>query len=62
MLVRDVQACNPADRNTYHGVEKNGLFFIETSALDATNVDKAFETILSGSVMFPHLSPSHEHM
>jgi len=28
--------------------EKNGLFFIETSALDATNVDKAFETILSG--------------
>ncbi|PJF19157.1 hypothetical protein PSACC_00993 [Paramicrosporidium saccamoebae] len=27
--------------------EKNGLFFIETSALDATNVDKAFETILS---------------
>ncbi len=27
--------------------ENNGLFFIETSALDATNVDKAFETILT---------------
>lgn len=30
-------------------LEKNGLFFIETSALDATNVDKAFETILAGT-------------
>ena len=27
--------------------EKNGLFFIETSALDATNVDLAFSTILT---------------
>lgn len=27
--------------------EKNGLFFIETSALDATNVDLAFQTILT---------------
>ncbi len=27
--------------------EKNGLFFIETSALDATNVDLAFHTILT---------------
>lgn len=28
--------------------QENGLFFIETSALDATNVDRAFETILEG--------------
>ena len=28
--------------------EKNDLSYIETSALDATNVDKAFETILTG--------------
>ena len=27
--------------------EKNGLFFIETSALDSTNVDLAFQTILT---------------
>ena len=27
--------------------EKNGLFFIETSALDASNVDLAFQTILT---------------
>lgn len=26
--------------------EKEGLSFIETSALDATNIDKAFQTIL----------------
>ena len=27
--------------------EKEGLSFIETSALDATNIDKAFQTILT---------------
>lgn len=32
-------------------LEKHGLFFIETSALDATNVDKAFETILEGKMI-----------
>ena len=35
---------------TFGNIEKNNLFFIETSALDATNVDKAFETILSGKI------------
>lgn len=30
-----------------HFAEKNNLSYIETSALDATNVDKAFETILT---------------
>lgn len=29
-------------------VEKNQMFFIETSALDATNVDEAFNYILEG--------------
>lgn len=28
--------------------EKNGLSFIETSALDSTNVDLAFQNILTG--------------
>lgn len=28
--------------------EKNGLSFIETSALDSTNVDTAFQNILTG--------------
>lgn len=43
-------------------VEKNGLFFIETSALDATNVDKAFETILSGThCTFIHIQV-HAHV
>uniref|UniRef100_A0A8B9Q9I5 Ras-related protein Rab-25 n=1 Tax=Apteryx owenii TaxID=8824 RepID=A0A8B9Q9I5_APTOW len=30
--------------------EKNGLSFIETSALDSTNVEAAFQTILTGSL------------
>jgi hypothetical protein len=28
--------------------EKKGLSFIETSALDASNVDEAFQTLLTG--------------
>lgn len=31
--------------------EKNGLSFIETSALDSTNVDLAFQNILTGSTV-----------
>jgi small GTP-binding protein len=30
--------------------EKNGLSFIETSALDSTNVETAFHTILTGTL------------
>uniref|UniRef100_A0A8C9YAS3 RAB11a, member RAS oncogene family n=1 Tax=Sander lucioperca TaxID=283035 RepID=A0A8C9YAS3_SANLU len=30
--------------------EKNGLSFLETSALDSTNVETAFQTILTGCV------------
>jgi len=33
--------------------EQNNLAFIETSALDATNVDLAFETILIGPLRLP---------
>jgi Ras-related protein Rab-11A len=29
--------------------EENGLSFIETSALDASNVESAFQTILTGA-------------
>lgn len=29
--------------------EKNGLSFLETSALDSTNVETAFQTILTGA-------------
>uniref|UniRef100_A0A8C4IE73 RAB11A, member RAS onco family n=1 Tax=Dicentrarchus labrax TaxID=13489 RepID=A0A8C4IE73_DICLA len=30
--------------------EKNGLSFLETSALDSTNVETAFQTILTGQL------------
>lgn len=32
--------------------EKNGVSFIETSALDSTNVEQAFQTILTGKDFF----------
>ena len=32
-------------------LEKNGVSFIETSALDSTNVEQAFQTILTGRVV-----------
>ena len=31
--------------------EKNGLSFIETSALDSTNVETAFQNILTGKIV-----------
>jgi len=33
-------------------IEKNGVSFIETSALDSTNVEQAFQTILTGIIHF----------
>ena len=44
--------------------EKNDLSFIETSALDSTNVETAFQNILTGSLTpsHPPLTPSpHTH-
>jgi Ras-related protein Rab-11A len=41
------------------GLAENGLSFIETSALDASNVESAFQTILTGrftSSLLPTLS------
>jgi len=32
--------------------EKNELSFIETSALDSTNVEAAFQNILTGKLMY----------
>ncbi|MED6233216.1 Ras- protein Rab-11A [Ataeniobius toweri] len=42
--------------------EKNGLSFLETSALDSTNVETAFQTILTGGfcVYEPYCLPSAE--
>lgn len=36
--------------------ERNGLSFIETSALDSTNVETAFQNILTGAI-FSSLNP-----
>lgn len=41
--------------------EKNGLSFLETSALDSTNVETAFQTILTG-LYLNMLAPSHTHV
>ncbi|CAI5487532.1 unnamed protein product [Closterium sp. Naga37s-1] len=41
--------------------EREGMFFMETSALDATNVDEAFETVIAE--IYNHVSkrlPSHD--
>ncbi|KAE8723899.1 Ras-related protein YPTC6 [Hibiscus syriacus] len=43
--LKHLRAVSTEDAQTY--AEKEGLSFIETSALDATNVEKAFQTILS---------------
>jgi len=33
-------------------VEKNGMLFIETSAINEINVEKAFHMILAGNIIF----------
>ncbi|CAK7357166.1 unnamed protein product [Dovyalis caffra] len=43
--LKHLRAVATEDAQTY--AEKEGLAFIETSALEATNVEKAFQTILS---------------
>lgn len=37
--------------------ENNGLLFLETSALDSTNVELAFETVLKGQSPCLHWAP-----
>lgn len=37
--------------------ENNGLLFLETSALDSTNVELAFETVLKGQSPCLSLAP-----
>ena len=46
----------PQYKNNKHSAfkEKNNLSFIEASALDATNVDTAFENVLSGNLWLSH--------
>ena len=40
---------------------ENGLSFIETSALDASNVELAFQNELTGTLNNPALHCRHEH-
>ena len=42
--------------------EKNGVSFIETSALDSTNVEQAFQTILTGRKNFLSSRSSGENV
>lgn len=44
--LRHLRAVTTEEAKTF--AERNGLSFIETSALDSTNVDMAFQNILSG--------------
>lgn len=37
-----------SEKTFFVSAEKNGLSFLETSALDSTNVETAFQTILTG--------------
>ena len=47
----------PTDEATAYA-ERNSLSFIETSALDSTNVEQAFTNILTGTLLSSLLSPS----
>lgn len=38
------------DNFLFNLIEKNGISFIETSALDSTNVEQAFQSILTGII------------
>ena len=54
-IVHDANECKLHGKSNYWSwssflllLEKNGLSFIETSALDSTNVEVAFHNILTG--------------
>ena len=44
--LRHLRAVNTEDASSY--AEKNGLAFIETSALDSSNVEVAFQKVIQG--------------
>lgn len=44
----EINVLHSSNYNVSVHTEKNGLSFIETSALDSTNVEAAFQTILTG--------------
>eukprot|EP01027_Heterolobosea_sp_BB2_P002056 GEZU01003094.1.p1 GENE.GEZU01003094.1~~GEZU01003094.1.p1 ORF type:complete len:183 (-),score=41.17 GEZU01003094.1:26-574(-) len=44
--LKDLRAVSTEEAKDF--AEKNSLYYIETSALDASNVNKAFETLLQG--------------
>lgn len=48
--LRHLRAVSMDDAKTF--AERNGLSFIETSALDSTNVETAFQNILTGTFSF----------
>lgn len=43
--LRHLRAVSTEEASAF--AQKNGLFFLETSALDSTNVERAFQTVLS---------------
>ncbi len=49
--LRHLRAVATEDAKGY--AQMRNLSFIETSALDSTNVDQAFQTILTGATAFP---------
>jgi len=53
----DLRAVTTEEARTY--AEENGLKFIETSALNASNVDDAFKTILTESYRYVSNKPLH---
>lgn len=48
--LRHLRAVPTDEAKTF--AERNGLSFIETSALDSTNVETAFQNILTGLLIF----------
>uniref|UniRef100_A0A3P8X005 Small monomeric GTPase n=1 Tax=Cynoglossus semilaevis TaxID=244447 RepID=A0A3P8X005_CYNSE len=43
--LRHLRAVSTEEASAF--AQKNGLFFLETSALDSTNVERAFQTVLN---------------
>jgi Ras-related protein Rab-11A len=48
--LKHIRAINTNEASAFS--EQNGLFFLETSALDSTNVENAFTRILTGTGPF----------